>query len=181
MYTPKSEDKFSFGLWTDFSRGRELFGTEVGPQKKPAGPVHLLAEAGASSVNLKENDLTPVNATPSVAVSIRMDFRIALEDTGLEVLMATTILIGDSVFKNGACASSMIIQRSSRCRHRSLPVTDRFNSILRNPNRKNPLRLRPIPLTACPSGEAALQMKCPTNWPSTCCWVRGDFYVLPWH
>jgi len=106
MYTPKAEDKFTFGLWTVGSRGRDPFGSEVRPAKTPAELVYLLAEVGAYGVNFHDNDLIPIDATPSEAVSIKREFRQALDDTGLVVPMATTNLFGDPIFKDGAFTSN---------------------------------------------------------------------------
>ncbi len=106
MYTPKAEDKFTFGLWTVGSRGRDPFGSEVRPSKSPAELVYLLAEVGAYGVNFHDNDLIPIDATPSEAVSIKREFRKALDDTGLVVPMATTNLFGDPIFKDGAFTSN---------------------------------------------------------------------------
>jgi len=106
MYTPKAEDKFTFGLWTVGSRGRDPFGSEVRPAKSPAELVYLLAEVGAYGVNFHDNDLIPIDATLSEAVSIKREFRKALDDTGLVVPMATTNLFGDPIFKDGAFTSN---------------------------------------------------------------------------
>jgi xylose isomerase len=64
--------------------------------------VHLLAEVGAYGVNFHDNDLVPIDATPSERDKIVADFMAALNETGLKVPMATTNLFGDPVFKDGA-------------------------------------------------------------------------------
>ena len=46
-YTPKPEHKFTFGLWTVGSTGRDPFGDQVRPAKSPVELVHLLAEVAA--------------------------------------------------------------------------------------------------------------------------------------
>jgi xylose isomerase len=101
-YQPKSEDKFTFGLWTVGNRGRDPFGSEVRQSKTPAELVYLLGEVGAYGVNFHDNDLIPIDATPAEAEAIKKDFRKALQDTGLVVPMATTNLFGDPIFKDGA-------------------------------------------------------------------------------
>ncbi|MFN2151015.1 MAG: xylose isomerase [Anaerolineales bacterium] len=106
MYTPKPEHKFTFGLWTVGSRGRDPFGSEVRDAKSPADLVRLLGEVGAYGVNFHDNDLIPIDATPAEAAAIKKDFRQALEETGLVVPMATTNLFGDPVFKDGAFTSN---------------------------------------------------------------------------
>jgi xylose isomerase len=105
-FIPKPEDKFTFGLWTVGSRGRDPFGVEVRDGKTPAELVHLLGEVGAFGVNFHDNDLIPIDATPAEAESIKKEFRKALQETGLVVPMATTNLFTDPVFKDGAFTSN---------------------------------------------------------------------------
>ncbi len=105
-YTPKPEHKFTFGLWTVGSRGRDPFGDVVRDAKSPVELVHLLAEVGAWGVNFHDNDLIPIDATPAEAEAIKKDFRKALADTGLVVPMATTNLFYDPIFKDGAFTSN---------------------------------------------------------------------------
>ncbi|HOW90778.1 MAG TPA: xylose isomerase [Anaerolineaceae bacterium] len=101
-FTPKPEHKFTFGLWTVGSTGRDPFGGPVRDPKSPAELVYLLGEVGAYGVNFHDNDLIPIDATPAEAEAIKKDFRKALQDTGLVVPMATTNLFGDPIFKDGA-------------------------------------------------------------------------------
>jgi xylose isomerase len=105
-YQPKPEDKFTFGLWTVGSTGRDPFGASVRPPLSPAQIVHTLADVGAYGVNFHDNDLIPINATLAEANQIKREFRRALEDTGLVVPMATTNLFYDPVFKDGAFTSN---------------------------------------------------------------------------
>jgi xylose isomerase len=105
-FTPKPEDKFTFGLWTVGNRGRDPFGSEVRDSKTPAELVHLLSEVGAYGVNFHDNDLIPIDATPAEEASIKKSFRKALDETGLVVPMATTNLFADPVFKDGAFTSN---------------------------------------------------------------------------
>jgi xylose isomerase len=101
-YQPKPEHKFTFGLWTVGSVGRDPFGDPVRPSLSPVELVHLLAEVGAYGVNFHDNDLVPIDATPAERDKIVADFKKALADTGLVVPMATTNLFGDPAFKDGA-------------------------------------------------------------------------------
>jgi xylose isomerase len=101
-FTPKPEHKFTFGLWTVGSIGRDPFGGPVREAKTPAELVYLLGEVGAYGVNFHDNDLIPIDATPAEAEAIKKEFRKALKDTGLVVPMATTNLFGDPIFKDGA-------------------------------------------------------------------------------
>src|SRR6516225_7665881 len=101
-YTPRPEHKFSFGLWTVGNRGRDPFGEAVRPTIPPNEIVALLAEVGAWGVNLHDNDLVPIDATPAERDAIVRDFNRALSSTGLTVPMATTNLFTDPAFKDGA-------------------------------------------------------------------------------
>jgi xylose isomerase len=101
-YTPKSEHKFTFGLWTVGATGRDPFGSPVREPLSPVELVHLLAEVGAYGVNFHDNDLVPIDATPEKRDSIVRDFKQALTETGLVVPMATTNLFNDPAFKDGA-------------------------------------------------------------------------------
>jgi len=105
-FLPKPEHKFTFGLWTVGSIGRDPFGSAVRDPKTPAELVYLLGEVGAYGVNFHDNDLIPIDATPSEEETIKKDFRKALADTGLVVPMATTNLFGDPIFKDGAFTSN---------------------------------------------------------------------------
>lgn len=54
MYIPKPEDKFTFGLWTIGSIGRDPFGGPVRELKTPGELVYLLGEVGAYGVNFHD-------------------------------------------------------------------------------------------------------------------------------
>ena len=105
-YLPKPEHKFSFGLWTVGSPGRDPFGDPSRATISPADIVRLLGEVGAWGVNFHDNDLIPIDATPSEAEQIKKSFRQALDETGLVVPMATTNLFTHPVFKDGAFTSN---------------------------------------------------------------------------
>ena len=102
QFQPKPEHKFTFGLWTVGSMGRDPFGEPVRERMTPVELVHLLAEVGAYGVNLHDNDLVPIDATPAERDRIVAEFKKALADTGLVVPMATTNLFSDPAFKDGA-------------------------------------------------------------------------------
>lgn len=99
---PLPEHKFTFGLWTVGNTGRDPFGEPVRETLSPNELVHLLAEVGAYGVNLHDNDLVPIDATPAERDRIVKEFKLALQETGLVVPMATTNLFGDPAFKDGA-------------------------------------------------------------------------------
>lgn len=105
-YQPKPEDRFTFGLWTVGSTGRDPFGGPVRQALSPVELVYLLAETGAYGVNFHDNDLVPIDATPAERFQIVRDFKNALKETGLVVPMATTNLFSDAAFKDGAFTSN---------------------------------------------------------------------------
>jgi xylose isomerase len=105
-YEPKPEHRFTFGLWTVGSVGRDPFGLPTRDPLSPVELVHLLAEVGAYGVNFHDNDLVPIDATPAERDRIVADFKKALSDTGLVVPMATTNLFTDPAFKDGAFTSN---------------------------------------------------------------------------
>jgi xylose isomerase len=105
-YAPLPEHKFSFGLWTVGNRGRDPFGDVVRPALPPTDAVALLAEVGAWGVNLHDNDLVPIDATPPERDRIVTDFKSACQRHGIVVPMATVNLFFDPVFRDGAFTSN---------------------------------------------------------------------------
>ena len=105
-YTPLPEHKFSFGLWTVGNIGRDPFGDAVRAPLPPVDAVKLLAEVGAWGVNLHDNDLVPIDATPAERDRVVMEFHQACEQSGIVVPMATVNLFFDPAFKDGAFTSN---------------------------------------------------------------------------
>lgn len=105
-YQPTPADRFTFGLWTFGNVGRDPFGEPVRERITPVEGVHRLAELGAYGVNLHDNDLVPIDASPSERDRIVREFRKALDETGMKVPMATTNLFSDAIFKDGAFTSN---------------------------------------------------------------------------
>jgi xylose isomerase len=105
-YTPKSEHKFTFGLWTVGNIGRDPFGEPVRPRIPPTRIVQKLAELGAWGVNLHDNDLVPIDATPAERDRIVREFKQALDDHNMRLVMGTTNLFTDPAFKDGAFTSN---------------------------------------------------------------------------
>ncbi|HJW98987.1 MAG TPA: xylose isomerase [Terriglobales bacterium] len=101
-YDPKPEHKFSFGLWTVGNRGRDPFGEAVRPAIPPNDIVALLAEVGAWGVNLHDNDLVPIDASPAERDRIVREFKSACERHRVVVPMATVNLFYDPAFRDGA-------------------------------------------------------------------------------
>ena len=101
-FNPRPEHKFSFGLWTVGNRGRDPFGDAVRPALAPNDAVPLLADAGVWGVNLHDDDLVPIDASPSERDRIVKEFQGALQRNGLVVPMATVNLFYEPVFRDGA-------------------------------------------------------------------------------
>jgi len=106
IYTPRPEHHFTFGLWTVGNRGRDPFGDAVRASIAPARILERLSQLGAYGVNLHDNDLVPIDASPAERDRIVREFKAALDGTGLRVPMATTNLFYDPVFKEGAFTSN---------------------------------------------------------------------------
>jgi hypothetical protein len=64
--------------------------------------VAMLGEIGAWGVNLHDNDLVPIDATPSDRDRILKEFKAACERHQVVVPMATVNLFFDPVFRDGA-------------------------------------------------------------------------------
>jgi xylose isomerase len=101
-FTPKPDHKFTFGLWTLGSTGRDPFGEPVRATLDPCDIARMIAEVGAYGVNFHDNDLVPITATGIERDRIVSEFKRVLADTGLVVPMATTNLFTDPAFKDGA-------------------------------------------------------------------------------
>ncbi|HJO38777.1 MAG: xylose isomerase [Vicinamibacterales bacterium] len=105
-YTPRPEQKFSFGLWTVGNRGRDPFGDAVRPPVKPTELVRWLGEAGAWGVNLHDNDLVPIDASAADRDRIVAEFKQACADHGVVTSMVSANLFFDPVFRDGAFTSN---------------------------------------------------------------------------
>src|SRR2546427_6038367 len=105
-YQPQPEQRFTFGLWTVGNRGRDPFGDATRPSLSPIKIVKELSRLGAYGVNLHDNDLVRIDASPEERNRIVREFKQALDDHGMKVPMATTNLFYDPVFKDGAFTSN---------------------------------------------------------------------------
>jgi xylose isomerase len=101
-YQPQPAHKFSFGLWTISNRGRDPFGEPVREPLPPNDAVAMLGEVGAWGVNLHDNDLVPIDATPAERDRIVAEFKAAMQQHGVVCPMATVSLFTDPVFRDGA-------------------------------------------------------------------------------
>jgi xylose isomerase len=102
LFTPRREDRFTFGLWTVGNPGRDPFGAEVRAPLDPVDSVHRLADLGAYGVSFHDNDLVPYGSSATERDDILKRFRRALDTTGMHVPMVTTNLFWRPVFKEGA-------------------------------------------------------------------------------
>jgi xylose isomerase len=102
VFDPSPADRFTFGLWTVGHRGRDPFGDPTRSVLAPTEAVRRLGAIGAYGVNLHDDDLVPVDASPSDRDRLVREFRRAVADAGLCVPMATTNLFTDPVFRDGA-------------------------------------------------------------------------------
>jgi xylose isomerase len=100
-FVPTREDRFSFGLWTVGWQGVDVFGGVVRPPMEPAEAVHRLSDLGAYGVTFHDNDVFPFEASAQERDQHLKPFRKALEETGLQVPMATTNLFSHPVFRDG--------------------------------------------------------------------------------
>ena len=110
--TPTPEHKFTFGLWTVGNRGRDPFGDAVRPTLSPIDAVRMLSEVGAMGVNLHDNDLVPIDATPADRDAIVREFKRACDDHNIKVPMATVNLFYDPVFRDGAFTANDVNVRA---------------------------------------------------------------------
>ena len=99
---PRPEHRFTFGLWTVGHRGNDPFGDPTRPGFDPPDSVRRLADLGAHGVCFHDNDLVPLNAGEDEARQAKERFRKALDETGMQVTMATSNLFFHPAFKDGA-------------------------------------------------------------------------------
>jgi xylose isomerase len=72
----------------------------------------MLGEVGAWGVNFHDNDLVPIDATPSERDAIVKDFKAACKEHNVVVPMATVSLFTDPIFKDGAfTANDPLVRR----------------------------------------------------------------------
>ena len=104
--TPRSEHRFTFGLWTVGNPGRDPFGGPTREALDPVESVKRLAELGAWGVSLHDEDLVPWGTPAGERDRIVARFKAALDEAGMGVGMATTNLFGHPAFKDGAFTSN---------------------------------------------------------------------------
>jgi xylose isomerase len=102
QFTPRPEDRFSFGIWTVGWQGADVFGPGTRAPMPAERAVRRLAELGAYGVNFHDNDVFDFDATPAERDRRIAAFRAALDETGLVVTTATTNLFSHPIFKDGA-------------------------------------------------------------------------------
>ncbi|WP_199440884.1 xylose isomerase [Umezawaea beigongshangensis] len=105
-YTPRPEDRFTFGLWTVGWTGVDPFGVAT---REPLDAVHAvekLAELGAHGITFHDDDLIPFGSADAERDRRIAAFRKALDATGMKVPMVTTNLFTHPVFKDGALTAN---------------------------------------------------------------------------
>ncbi len=102
-FTPRPEDKFSFGLWTVGWEGVDVFGPASRPALDPVEATYRLAELGAAAVTFHDDDLLPDEGAREATLA---RFRTALSETGLRTEMVTTNLFCHPVFKEGGLTAN---------------------------------------------------------------------------
>ncbi len=101
-YTPRPEDRFSFGLWTVGWPARDFFGDATRPPLDPVEAVRRLAELGAWGVTFHDDDLIPFGTGEDERRRTIDRFRSAVAEHGMVVEMMTTNLFQHPAFKEGA-------------------------------------------------------------------------------
>ncbi|GAA2586746.1 xylose isomerase [Actinomadura fulvescens] len=101
-YTPRPEDRFSFGIWTVGWQGADVFGPGTRAPMPAERAVRELAGLGAYGVNFHDNDVFAFEASAAERDERISAFRKALDETGLVVTTATTNLFSHPIFKDGA-------------------------------------------------------------------------------
>lgn len=102
-FTPRPEDKFSFGLWTVGWQGVDVFGPASRPVLDPVEATYRLAELGAAAVTFHDDDLLPDEGAREKTLE---RYRTALSETGLRTEMVTTNLFSHPVFKEGGLTAN---------------------------------------------------------------------------
>lgn len=105
-FTPRPEDRFSFGIWTVGWQGVDVFGPGTRPPMPAERAVRKLAELGAYGVNFHDNDVYDFDASAAERDERIAAFRKALDETGVVVTTATTNLFSHPIFKDGAFTSN---------------------------------------------------------------------------
>ena len=62
-YSPRKEDRFSFGLWTVGWQGVDVFGPAARPPLDSVEAVEQLTDLGAAAVTFHDDDLLPDEST----------------------------------------------------------------------------------------------------------------------
>lgn len=104
--TPRTSDKFSFGLWTVGWQGVDPFGVATRPPLDAVQAVERLAELGAYGVTFHDDDLFAFGSSEADRRRAIDRLTAALNASGLVVPMITTNLFSQPVFKDGGFTSN---------------------------------------------------------------------------
>ncbi|MEW6747030.1 MAG: xylose isomerase [Planctomycetota bacterium] len=105
-YAPTKADRFTFGLWTTGSTGRDPFGL---PTREPLSleqNLRGMAAIGAWGFNFHDEDIIPPGTTPAEATRIKNELRHVMEECDLVCSMSSANLFTNPVFRDGAYTSS---------------------------------------------------------------------------
>jgi xylose isomerase len=105
-YSPKKEDRFTFGLWTVGWRGVDPFGVAVRDELDPVEAAGRLAELGAYGITFHDNDVFPFGADDTSRRHHIDRLKAAADKNGLAIPMITTNLFTHPVFKDGGFTSN---------------------------------------------------------------------------
>lgn len=104
--TPRTSDKFSFGLWTVGWQGVDPFGVATRPALDAVEAVERLAGLGAYGLTFHDDDLFAFGSSDADRRRAIDRLTSALHATGLVVPMVTTNLFSQPVFKDGGFTSN---------------------------------------------------------------------------
>ncbi|GAA2538611.1 xylose isomerase [Mycolicibacterium diernhoferi] len=104
--TPRTSDKFSFGLWTVGWQGVDPFGVATRPALDAVEAVERLAGLGAYGLTFHDDDLFAFGSSDADRRRAIDRLTSALHATGLVVPMVTTNLFTQPVFKDGGFTSN---------------------------------------------------------------------------
>src|ERR671937_1676726 len=82
-YEPRTQDKFTVGLWCTAYAGREVFGREVRPVLDPLDNIRGMARAGCYGFNFHDDDLVPFGAGASETARILKETKQVMAAEGI--------------------------------------------------------------------------------------------------
>ena len=105
-YTPKPEDKFTFGLWTIGWGAQDPFGSATRAPIDGPDALRKLSELGAYGMTFHDNDLFPFGCSEADRRKAIDALKKACDETGMKIPMITTNTFTHPVFKDGGVTSN---------------------------------------------------------------------------